>query len=186
MQNWKMPAIARVAIRDGGFTLVEIDYSNAENVMSALISADSNLAAACVAEDFHSMMVAQHFGATGEVADASERKRLRNMAKKITYGTDYRMGAERLGQGIGVTNEEARRLIHAKDTAFANVTRTRTAAQRQTRETGIRELWTERRVAVPSAFVAWIYLCQGGVSEVLKPRSSSYWKPTGRETCVHE
>jgi hypothetical protein len=29
-------------------------------------------------------------------------------------------------------------------------------------------LWTGRRVAVPSAFVAWNYLCQGGVSEVLK------------------
>jgi len=67
-----------------------------------------------------------------------------------------------------VSTEEAQRLIRAKDTAFANVTRTRAAAQRQARETGILELWTGRRVAVPSAFVAWNFLCQGGVSEVLK------------------
>jgi hypothetical protein len=36
------------------------------------------------------------------------------------------------------------------------------------RETSILKLWTGRPVAVPSAFVAWNYLCQGGVSEVLK------------------
>jgi hypothetical protein len=30
------------------------------------------------------------------------------------------------------------------------------------------KLWTGRPVAVPTAFVAWNYLCQGGVSEVLK------------------
>ncbi|MFN8562256.1 MAG: DNA polymerase [Anaerolineae bacterium] len=29
-------------------------------------------------------------------------------------------------------------------------------------------MWTGRKVAVPTAFVAWNYLCQGGVSEVLK------------------
>jgi len=168
MQNWKMPAMAGVATGDEGFTLVEIDYSNAENIMAALISADSNLAAACEAEDFHSMMAAQYFGTAWDDAAASERKRLRTMAKKITYGTAYGMGAERLGQSIGVSTEEAQRVIRAKDTAFANVTRTRAAAQRQTRETGILELWTGRRVAVPTAFVAWNFLCQGGVSEVLK------------------
>ncbi|MFN8562255.1 MAG: hypothetical protein U0703_11690 [Anaerolineae bacterium] len=65
MQNWKMPAMAGVAIGDDGFTLVEIDYGNAENVMAALIAADSNLAAACAAEDFHSTMAAQYFGAGG-------------------------------------------------------------------------------------------------------------------------
>jgi DNA polymerase-1 len=78
------------------------------------------------------------------------------------------MGAERLGESIDVPKEEAQRLMQAKDAAFANVTRTRNAAKRQTRLTGILELWTGRRVAVPTAFVAWNYLCQGGVSEVLK------------------
>lgn len=168
MQNWKMPAMAGVAIGDGGFTLVEIDYSNAENVMAAYIATDSNLAAACAAEDFHSTMASRYFGSEWDKADAAERKRLRNFAKKITYGTAYGMGAERLGQSIGVSTEEAQRLIRAKDAAFANVTRVRESAKRQVRQTNILELWTGRRVAVPTAFVAWNYLCQGGVSEVLK------------------
>jgi DNA polymerase-1 len=168
MQNWKMPAMAGVAIADEGFTLVEIDYRNAENVMAALISADNTLAAACAAEDFHAMMAAQYFGATWETADDTHRKRLRTMAKKITYGTAYGMGAERLASSIGVTVDEALRLMQAKDAAFANVTRCRAAAKRQARDTGLLTLWTGRRVAVPSAFVAWNYLCQGGVSEVLK------------------
>ncbi len=168
MQNWKMPAMAGVAIGDEGFTLVEIDYSNAENIMAALISGDNNLSAACRAEDFHSTMAGRYFSVDWEAADAAERKRLRAMAKKITYGTAYGMGAERLGASIGVSTAEAQRLMQAKDAVFANVTRAREAAKRQTRETGILELWTGRRVAVPSPFVAWNYLCQGGVSEVLK------------------
>ncbi len=168
MQNWKMPAMAGVAVGDEGFTLVEIDYRNAENVMAAFLSGDDNLAAACAAEDFHATMGAQYFGEAWEQADADERKRLRNLSKKITYGTAYGMGAERLGESIGVSREEARRLMDAKDRAFAKVARMRAGAQAQVRETQRLKLWTGRPVAVPTPFVAWNYLCQGGVSEMLK------------------
>lgn len=168
MQNWKMPAMGGVAIGDEGFTLVEIDYRNAENVMAAFISGDDTLAAACEAEDFHSMMSVQYFGSTWEQADAQERKHLRTMSKKITYGTAYGMGAERLGESIGVSRDEALKLMKAKDAAFSKVTRMRAAAQRQVRETSMLKLWTGRPVSVPTPFVAWNYLCQGGVSELLK------------------
>lgn len=168
MQNWKMPAMAGVAIGDEGFTLVEIDYRNAENVMAAMISADNHLAAACAAEDFHSVMAGQYFGSAWDEADADHRKALRNMSKKITYGTAYGMGAERLGESIGVSRDEAVRLMRAKDAAFSRVTAMRSAAQRQTRESGLLHLWTGRPVAVPTPFVAWNYLCQGGVSEMIK------------------
>lgn len=168
MQNWKMPAMAGVAIGDEGFTLVEIDYSNAENVMAAVISGDDNLAAACGAKDFHATMAAQYFGDVWESADADERKRLRNMSKKVTFGTAYGMGAERLGESVGVSKDEARRLIAAKDRAFAKVTAMRTEAQQQVHQTNLLHLWTGRPVAVPTPFVAWNYLCQGGVSEVVK------------------
>ena len=168
MQNWKMPAMAGVAVGDEGFTLVEIDYRNAENVMAAMIASDSALAAACRTEDFHATMAEQYFGPAWLGADPSTRKHLRGMSKKITYGTAYGMGADRLGQSIGVSTDEARRLIRAKDRAFARVTKIRTAAQQRVRETGILRLWTGRPVAVPTDFVAWNYLCQGGVSEMLK------------------
>ena len=62
-----------------GFTLVEIDYNNAENVMAAMISGDDNLAEACMAEDFHSVMGSRYFGAEWEHADADERKGLRTL-----------------------------------------------------------------------------------------------------------
>ena len=168
MQNWKMPEMAGVAIGDEGFTLVEIDYNNAENVMAAYISGDNNLAAAIVAEDFHSTMAAQYFGAEWENADPTERKRLRTMSKKITFGTAYGMGAERLGQSIGVSTEEALRVLKTKDAVFTNVTKFRGMAQKKARDTRMLKLWTGRPVAVPTPFVAWNYVCQGGVSEVLK------------------
>lgn len=168
MQNWKMPAMAGVAIGDEGFTLVEIDYSNAENVMAAMISGDDNLASACDAEDFHSMMATRYFAAEWPAADSAHRKHLRTLAKKITYGTAYGMGADSLGRSLGLSTEEAQALMRAKDAAFPKMTRLRNAAKRQARDTGMLRLWTGRPVAVPSAFVAWNYLCQGGVSELLK------------------
>jgi len=168
MQNWKMPAMAGVAMGDEGFTLVEIDYRNAENVMAALLSADNNLAAACQAEDFHATMAEQYFGTAWEHANAQERKRLRTISKKITYGTAYGMGAERLGESIGVSTQEAQRLMRTKDAVFARVTQRRGEAQQQVRQTSQLRLWTGRPVAVPSPFVAWNYLCQGGVGELLK------------------
>jgi len=113
-------------------------------------------------------MASQYFGQTWHSAPEPERKRLRSMAKKITFGTAYGMGAERLGESIGVSTDEARRLLRAKDAAFTRVTRMRAAAQRQVRETNMLKLWTGRPVAVPTPFVAWNYLCQGGVSETLK------------------
>jgi DNA polymerase I-like protein with 3'-5' exonuclease and polymerase domains len=168
MQNWKMPAMAGVAVGDEGCTLVEIDYSNAENVMAAMISGDDHLSAACDADDFHSMMAAQYFGQAWRDADDVQRKRLRVMSKKISYGTAYGMGAERLGISLGISTAEAQALMRAKDAAFPKMTRLRATSKNQAERTGFLTLWTGRRVAVPSAFVAWNYLCQGGVSELLK------------------
>lgn len=168
MQNWKMPDMAGVAIGDAGTTLVEIDYRNAENIMAVLISGDDNLAAACAAPDFHTTMAARYFGSTWDKAAPERRKQLRNWSKKITYGTNYGMGAAALGRSLGLSQTEARQLMEAKDRAFPAVTRARADAQRQAHLTQQLELWTGRPIAVPTPFVAWNYLCQGGVSEVVK------------------
>jgi DNA polymerase I-like protein with 3'-5' exonuclease and polymerase domains len=168
MQNWKMPQMAGVATGDEGFTLVEIDYSNAENVMAALISSDNNLAAACATEDFHSTMAVQYFGELWQEGDSGERKRLREMSKKLTYGTAYGMGAKRLSESMGVSLNEGYAFLKAKDRAFSSVARTRRIAEARVREEGRLTLWTGRPVPVVHPFVAWNYLCQGGVSEMLK------------------
>ncbi|MBN1312858.1 MAG: hypothetical protein JXB30_15700 [Anaerolineae bacterium] len=168
MQNWKMPDMAGVAIGDEGFTLVEIDYSNAENVMAALISGDDNLAAACRTEDFHSAMAVRYFGEVWEQADSPERKHLRAMSKRISYGTLYGMGARSLGKSLDISTEEARALLKAKDTAFPELTRMRALAERKVQETSGLKLWSGRPIALGTPFVAWNYLCQGGVGEMLK------------------
>jgi hypothetical protein len=43
--------------------------------MAAMIASDNNLAAACMAEDFHSEMSIQYFGQTWENANADAQER---------------------------------------------------------------------------------------------------------------
>lgn len=168
MQNWKMPAMAGVVIGDEGFTLVEIDYSNAENVMAAMIAGDDNLAQACHTEDFHSTMAVTYFGDIWEEADPQERKRLRGLSKRISYGTAYGMGAKSLAKSLDVPLEEGHRFLRTRERAFPDLTRVRQLAEQKVRETSSLKLWSGRPVALDAPFVAWNYICQGGVSEMLK------------------
>ena len=168
MQNWKMPDMAGVAIGDEGFTLVEIDYSNAENIMGALIAGDDNLAAACATEDFHSSMAERYFPGEWPEAGPSERKRLRAMSKRISYGTAYGMGARSLAKSLDVSLEEAQAFLRARDEAFPKLARTKDLAERKVRETQSLKLWSGRPIALSQPFVAWNYICQGGVGEMLK------------------
>ncbi len=168
MQNWKMPDMAGVAIGDEGFTLVEIDYSNAENIMGALISADDNLSAACATEDFHSSMAGRYFPSQWPEADAAARRHLRAMSKRISYGTAYGMGARSLAKSLNVSMEEAQAFLRARDDAFPKLIRTKQLAEQKVRETQRLRLWSGRPIALETPFVAWNYLCQGGVGEMLK------------------
>ncbi len=168
VQNWKMPAMAGVATGDAGFTLVELDLSNAENVMAAFIAGDSALSAACNTDDFHSAMAVQYFGEAWTSAGADERKHLRNLSKRITYGTNYGMGATSLAKSLDVSVEEAQRLLRVKDRAFPAMTRAKAASKRQATETGRVMAWTGRPIALRSAFVSWNYRAQGGIAELIK------------------
>jgi len=168
MQNWKMPDMAGVAIGAEGTTLVEIDYSNAENIMGALIAGDDGLAEACATEDFHSSMAAVYFPGQWPDADAAYRKQLRGMSKRISYGTAYGMGAKSLAKSLDVSLEEAQVFLRTRDEAFPKLARAKQLAERKVRETQRLKLWSGRPVALESPFVAWNYVCQGGVSEMLK------------------
>ena len=168
MQNWKMPDMAGVATGDEGFTLVEIDYANAENGMAALIAGDDHLAAACRTADFHSAMAERYFGAAWQQAGPRERKRLRAMSKRISYGTLYGMGARSLAKSLDVSLEEAQAFLRARDESFPQLAKMQALAERKVRETSSLKLWSGRPIALDTPFVAWNYLCQGGVSEMLK------------------
>lgn len=178
VQNWKMAAghddpvgdMCGVAIGDDGFTLVEIDYSNAENWIAAMLSGDDNLAAACAAEDFHSAMAQQYFGQQWEQVDKDERKRLRRMGKIITFGTAYGMGPKKLALSLGIEYDQAVNLLATKNAAFWGVAQTKKLAEDKAISTGCINLWTGRKVPVDASqtYTAWNYLCQGGVAEMVK------------------
>lgn len=168
MQNWKMPDMAGVVTADEGFTLVEIDYSNAENVMAAMIAGDDNLATTCQTEDFHSTMALRYFGPTWQQATPQERKRLRGLSKRISYGTAYGMGARSLAKSLDVPLAEGQAFLRARDAAFPQLAQMRRLAERKVRDTSHLKLWSGRPVALEHPFVAWNYICQGGVSEMLK------------------
>lgn len=178
VQNWKMAAVhddpvgdmCGVAVGDDGFTLVEIDLSNAENWIAAMLSGDDNLAAACAAEDFHSAMAAQYFGQQWVQADKDERKRLRRMGKSVTFGTAYGMGPKKLALSLHITDSEARAILDTKDRVFAAVAATKQLAEDKASSSGYINLWTGRKVPVNpnQTYTAWNYLNQGGVAEMVK------------------
>jgi len=153
-------------------TLVEIDYSNAENWIAAMLSGDNALAAACSAEDFHSAMSAQYFPDAWRAAegDKDERKRLRRMGKSVTFGTAYGMGAKKLAATLSISDGEAISILNAKDAAFHQVAHTKKLAVQKGEREGHVSLWTGRMIPVDpeQSFTAWNYLCQGGVGEMLK------------------
>jgi len=157
-------------------TLIEIDYSNAENWGGALISADSNFAAACNSADFHSAMAAGYFPDEWQASEndtpenKAKRKQLRRTGKSVTFGTAYGMGSAKLAARLGVTKLEAEKILAAKDRAFPKVKTAKESASLKAETTGFIQLWTKRKVPVSKAqtYVAWNYLCQGLVGELVK------------------
>jgi len=157
-----------------GYTLFELDYSNAENWIAAMIAGDSALARACAAQDFHSAMAEQYFGdlwhSTVATGDKSAIKALRFKGKTITFGTAYGMGAKKLAKSLGITLEEAYSILARKDQAFQKIKQTKEAASLKAEQSGVVNLWTKRPIAVDKhrSYTAWNYLCQGGVAEITK------------------
>jgi len=170
-----------VLIGRPGFTLVEIDYSNAENWWAALISRDNALAAACSESDFHSAMAMRYFaskwaefkaiaeGPDTEAAKGAKKalKRLRTQGKSLTFGDAYGMGVKKLAVSAKVTQAEAKALKEAKEAAFPDMARVRAMAVEKAESSGYVNLWTGQPVIVNSkqTYIAWNYLCQGAVGQ---------------------
>jgi hypothetical protein len=58
-------------------------------------------------------------------------------------------------------------LLRAQDAAF-KLARAKHLAEQRVRETNRLKLWSGRPIALATPFVAWNYICQGGVGEMLK------------------
>jgi hypothetical protein len=159
-----------VFIAEDGYTLVEIDYSNAENWIAAMISGDNNLAAACSDSDFHSAMAERYFKEEWAHADAKHRKMLRRKGKSVTFGAAYGQQAKGLSVRMKITFDEAKQLLRKRELAFPDVIAAFKAAQTKAESEAHINLWTGRLLPVSkyASYTAFNYCCQGGVGEMIK------------------
>ena len=101
--------IKDMLIADPGYTLIYMDYSQAEIRMLAHFSRDPLLMEAC-REDIHRAVSRTLFGVTDEDLDAMDPERrsfLRRAAKTIVFGIIYGRGATSLAPQMGTTVDEA-------------------------------------------------------------------------------
>ena len=177
-------------VADDGYWLVECDYSNAENVMGAMISADNNFAEATEMGDFHSAQAQIYFPEKWAAAegDAKERKRIRGSGKPITFGEAYGAGPTKLATMTKMTIEEVRQIIANKKAAYPKLYAKKKEAEdkcvgryRDGYFPAYTVLWNGARVPVTifenerpdgrieygGAYKCWNYVQQGGVSELV-------------------
>lgn len=109
VQNW--PSVMRAAFEaPPGRMLVGADYAQLELRIMADLSADPRLIDLILeadesdklnpAKDPHSFLAARVFGRTFEAGDKTDRKLLRDLTKRIWYGSLYGAGAQTIVQSI--------------------------------------------------------------------------------------
>lgn len=167
LQNLDFSKVAGMLIAEPGKVLVEQDYSNCENWMQAVIAQDNVYATTCAQVDFHAAMI--------PVWGLSHLppKEARLYSKRMTFGTSYGMGQEKLANSINVSKEEAQRLLDEKDRQFARTAVAKKNSKKFAELKGYTILWTGRQVSIKQwegkykGYTAWNSLAQGGVAEMV-------------------
>lgn len=190
LQNINLKTFRGFLIPPPGYVLVELDYSNAENVMGSMIAGDDAFAYACMSGDFHSAMAQTYWpdkwAAAIAADDVETRKKLRSASKPITFAIPYGAGAPKIARQSKLPLEEARRIITARRQRFQQVEKKKEEVAKNCVarwSKGFRPayvpLWTGRRVIVPTGidkkttqeyvvtYKSWNYLQQGGVAEMV-------------------
>jgi DNA polymerase-1 len=104
--------------RDENYTLLSADYSQVELRIIAALSNDENMCEAFLhGEDIHKATAAKVFGVPLE--DVS--KDMRSKAKAVNFGIIYGQGAFGLAQNLGIPRGEAKAIIDAYFTQFAQL-----------------------------------------------------------------
>ena len=189
LQNKRMGDFAGVFVPDEGYTLVEMDISNAESVMAAALGPDNEMAKAVMGNDFHMFMTEVYWPdkvrALREAGDHAGLKALRKLSKAPTFAIPYGAGPSRIASVVGCTLSEAQALIDMRKRAFAGIEKAKdryaTNAQKRFDAGYVAyvPLWDRSRVAVEVKtkiggqdlskpvlvkHTQWNYLQQGGVS----------------------
>lgn len=100
--------IKNLIVATPGTTLLQLDYSQAELRVLAMLSGDPALIDIYVSgKDLHDAIADMMFG-----PDAHKDKELRNLAKTINFGIAYGRGPSSIAQNFGKTMTEARDIIN--------------------------------------------------------------------------
>ena len=104
--------------RDENHTLLSADYSQVELRIIASLSNDENMCEAFLhGEDIHKATAAKVFG----VPLSEVSKDMRSKAKAVNFGIIYGQGAFGLAQNLGIPRGEAKAIIDAYFTQFAQL-----------------------------------------------------------------
>ena len=130
--------VKRIFRADEGYTLICMDYSQAEIRMLAHLSGDKRLTEVTHSSDVHQLTVRSIYGVTDDefaTYDADRKKSMRTSAKTVNFGINYGMGAKSLAPQMNCTVEEAEARIKAVEKGQPDATRwmmkTRAEAQRE-------------------------------------------------------
>jgi len=104
--------------RDENYTLLSADYSQVELRIIASLSNDENMCEAFLhGEDIHKATAAKVFGVPLEEVS----KEMRSKAKAVNFGIIYWQGAFGLAQNLGIPRGEAKAIIDAYFSQFAQL-----------------------------------------------------------------
>jgi DNA polymerase-1 len=104
--------------RDENYTLLSADYSQVELRIIASLSNDENMCEAFLhGEDIHKATAAKVFGVPLEEVS----KEMRSKAKAVNFGIIYGQGAFGLAQNLGIPRGEAKAIIDAYFSQFAQL-----------------------------------------------------------------
>jgi len=127
-------------------SLLTADYSQIEMRVMAHLSGDEALIEAFNSgEDLHTSVAARVFGVPAKQVDAELRRRV----KAVSYGLAYGQSAYGLGQGLGISNAEAQKIMEDYFARFGGVRDYLHEVVDQARRTGYTETMLGRRRYFP-------------------------------------
>jgi DNA polymerase-1 len=127
-------------------SLMTADYSQIEMRIMAHASADEGLIAAFRSgEDLHTTVASRVFGVPAGEVDAEMRRRI----KAMSYGLAYGLSAFGLGQQLGISNDDARALMHDYFARFGGVQQYLSEVVEQARVNGYTQTMFGRRRYLP-------------------------------------
>jgi hypothetical protein len=185
LQNIDLKAMAGVFSAPEGMTFLELDISNAEINMGAMVSMDTNLAEAVGGDDYHWYWAQIYWPKeTREIIEQNDLKRkkaLRTNGKQATFAIPYGAGYKKLASLLRTDGQTAKETAARIAASFPMVTQKKKLLGDQCQKRvkvdkwfpAYTTLWNGERVMVDSVkgaiqtYTIWNYQLQGGVAAII-------------------